>query len=126
MLAQSQALMMGRSKKETIELLASQNITGAQVKELAPHMAFPGNRPSNTIMCESLTPMTLGALLALYEHKIFVQGIIWRTNSFDQMGVELGKTLSNQILPSIQSDREATSADCSTQSLIEFIKNARK
>lgn len=122
MLAQSQAMMMGRTKKETIELLASQNITGNMVKELAPHMTFPGNRPSNTIMCESLTPMTLGALLALYEHKVFVQGIIWNINSFDQMGVELGKTLTNKILPVLQSDKDLSSADCSTQSLIEYIR----
>lgn len=122
MLAQSQAMMMGRNKKETIELLASQNITGNMVKELAPHMTFPGNRPSNTIMCESLTPMTLGAILALYEHKVFVQGIIWNINSFDQMGVELGKTLTNKILPVLQNDKQLTSADCSTQSLIEYIR----
>ena len=126
MLAQSQALMMGRSKKEAIEMLASQNITGQQVRELAPHMTFPGNRPSNTIMCESLTPMTLGALLALYEHKTFVQGIIWNINSFDQMGVELGKTLTNQILPSLQNDKPNSNADCSTQALIEFIRNSRR
>lgn len=126
MLAQSQALMMGRSKKEAIELLASQNITGDQVRELAPHMTFPGNRPSNTIMCESLTPMTLGAMLALYEHKIFVQGIIWNINSFDQMGVELGKTLSNQILPAIEGGNINSNVDCSTQALIEFIRNTNK
>lgn len=122
MLAQSQAMMMGRSRKDTIELLASQNITGKMVKYLAPHMTFPGNRPSNTIMCESLTPMTLGAILALYEHKIFVQGIIWNINSFDQMGVELGKTLTNKILPTLQSDKDLTSADCSTKALIDFIR----
>ena len=125
MLAQSQALMMGRNRKEAIELLASQNLTGEQVKELAPHMTFPGNRPSNTIMCESLTPMTLGALLALYEHKIFVQGIIWNINSFDQMGVELGKTLCNQILPSVQNIKKYTGGDCSTEGLVEFINESR-
>ena len=122
MLAQSQAMMMGRSRKETIELLASQNITGKMVKDLAPHMTFPGNRPSNTIMCDALTPMTLGALLALYEHKIFVQGIIWNINSFDQMGVELGKTLTNKILPTLKSDKDLTSADCSTKALIDYIR----
>ncbi len=122
MLAQSQSMMMGRSRKETIELLASQNITGKMVKDLSPHMTFPGNRPSNTIMCESLTPTTLGALLALYEHKIFVQGIIWNINSFDQMGVELGKTLTNKILPVLQSEKELASADCSTQALIDYIR----
>ncbi|MDW3095326.1 MAG: glucose-6-phosphate isomerase [Gammaproteobacteria bacterium] len=122
MLAQSQAMMMGRSKKETIELLASQNITGKMVKDLSPHMTFPGNRPSNTIMCESLTPTTLGALLSLYEHKVFVQGIIWNINSFDQMGVELGKTLTNKILPVLQSDKELASGDCSTKALIDYIR----
>jgi len=122
MLAQSQAMMMGRSRKETIELLASQNITGKMVKDLSPHMTFPGNRPSNTIMCESLTPTTLGALLSLYEHKVFVQGIIWNINSFDQMGVELGKTLTNKILPVLQSDKELVSGDCSTRALIDYIR----
>ena len=122
MLAQSQAMMMGRSRKETVELLASQNITTRMVKDLSPHMTFPGNRPSNTIMCESLTPMTLGAILSLYEHKVFVQGIIWNINSFDQMGVELGKTLTNKILPILQSDKELTSADCSTKALIDYIR----
>ncbi len=122
MLAQSQAMMMGRSRKETIELLASQNITGKMVKDLSPHMTFPGNRPSNTIMCESLTPTTLGALLSLYEHKVFVQGIIWNINSFDQMGVELGKTLTNKILPVLQSDKELASGDCSTKALIDYIR----
>ena len=122
MLAQSQAMMMGRSRKETVELLASQNITGKMVKDLSPHMTFPGNRPSNTIMCESLTPTTLGALLSLYEHKVFVQGIIWNINSFDQMGVELGKTLTNKILPVLQSDKELASGDCSTKALINYIR----
>ncbi len=122
MLAQSQAMMMGRSRKETIELLDSQNITSKTVKELSSHMTFPGNRPSNTIMCESLTPTTLGALLSLYEHKVFVQGIIWNINSFDQMGVELGKTLTNKILPMLQSDKELASGDCSTRALIDYIR----
>ncbi len=85
-------------------------------------MTFPGNRPSNTIMCESLTPTTLGALLALYEHKVFVQGVVWNINSFDQMGVELGKTLTNKILPSIQSDKKLFSGDCSTKALIDYIR----
>jgi glucose-6-phosphate isomerase len=122
MLAQSQAMMMGRSRKETIALLASQNTTNQMVKDLSPHMTFPGNRPSNTIMCESLTPTTLGALLALYEHKVFVQGVVWNINSFDQMGVELGKTLTNKILPSIQSDKKLFSGDCSTKALIDYIR----
>ena len=126
MLAQSQAMMTGRTIEETANMLAAKKTSSDKIKRLSVHMSFPGNRPSNTIMCESLTPTTLGALLALYEHKIFVQGIIWNINSFDQMGVELGKTLTDKILPSIKSDAELNNADCSTIALIEFIKNHQK
>ena len=121
MLAQAQAMMRGRTLQETGALLASRNMPAKTAQHLAPHMTFAGNRPSNTIMGEALTPATLGALLALYEHKIFVQGIIWNINSFDQMGVELGKTLTGSILPCIQNKQKLSAGDSSTQALIDYI-----
>lgn len=124
MLAQAQALMLGRSIEETLALLKSKDVSYAQA--LAPHMTFPGNRPSNTLLCKSLTPTTLGALLALYEHKIFVQGVIWNINSFDQMGVELGKTLTPNILTSLHDGTELPEGDSSTQALIQHIRNHRQ
>ena len=125
MLAQARAMMRGRTLQETTALLASQNTSAKIPQDLAPHMTFTGNRPSNTIMGEALTPATLGALLALYEHKIFVQGVIWNINSFDQMGVELGKTLTDSILPCIQHKQKLLPGDSSTQALIDYISKTR-
>ncbi|MEM7303967.1 MAG: glucose-6-phosphate isomerase [Pseudomonadota bacterium] len=122
MLAQAQAMMIGRTREETESLLVSQGQSTAVAKELAPHMTFPGNRPSNTLLAESLTPHTLGELLAMYEHKIFVQGVIWNINSFDQMGVELGKTLTGKILPELRGQSSAINEDSSTRGLIEFLQ----
>ncbi|MEM8843536.1 MAG: glucose-6-phosphate isomerase [Pseudomonadota bacterium] len=124
MLAQSQAMMLGRTQEETQALLLSQGLKQEYIRELAPHMTFPGNRPSNTFACESLTPHTLGLLLAMYEHKIFVQGIIWSINSFDQMGVELGKTLTNRILPELQGTAPEDTEDSSTKGLLAFLKKS--
>ena len=90
-----------------------------------PHKIFPGNEPSTSIMFRKLTPHTLGALIALYEHKIFVQGVIWRINSFDQWGVELGKTLARVILPELRGDAPVTGHDASTNGLINFYKQHR-
>ena len=87
-------------------------------------MVFPGNRPSNTIIMQRMTPRTLGTLLALYEHKIFTQGIIWNINSFDQMGVELGKMLAAHVLPSFQNREQLKDADSSTQGLVELLVEA--
>ena len=122
MLAQSRAMMMGRTQQETHDLLVSQGESAQRAAELAPHMAFSGNRPSNTLLAESLNPTTLGALLAMYEHKIFVQGIIWNINSFDQMGVELGKTLTGKILPELNGEHSAADEDSSTRELIDFLR----
>jgi glucose-6-phosphate isomerase len=86
---------------------------------------FEGNKPSNTFLFKKLTPKTLGSLLALYEHKIFVQGVIWNINSFDQMGVELGKMLARVILPELKNDDVISSHDCSTNALINAYKQLR-
>jgi len=99
--AQSEALMMGRSESEAEALLLASGATEQDAKRLAPHKTFPGNRPSNTFLYKKLDPHTLGMLIALYEHKIFVQGVVWGINSFDQMGVELGKELANTLLPAV-------------------------
>ncbi len=95
--AQSEALMRGRTESEARLELEDQGITGESLEELLPHKVFDGNRPSNTILLDQLTPRTLGMLIAAYEHKIFVQGVVWRINSFDQWGVELGKVLAKTI-----------------------------
>ncbi len=96
--AQTEALMLGKTKAEVRQELEAQGLGAEIIDALAPHKAFPGNRPSNTILLDRLTPHSLGMLVAAYEHKIFVQGIIWRINSFDQWGVELGKVLARAIL----------------------------
>jgi len=98
LLAQPRALMRGRTETEARAMLESQGKPDAEVKRLLPHLVFPGNRPSNTLMLERLDPHTLGALIALYEHKVFVQGWIWNLNSFDQWGVELGKQMALEVL----------------------------
>ncbi|CAG8542305.1 16894_t:CDS:2 [Rhizophagus irregularis] len=119
--AQTEALMIGKTKEEVLE-----EIKGLQNKEsIAPHKVFRGNRPTNSIMFQKLTPGTLGALIALYEHKIFVQGTIWNINSFDQWGVELGKVLAKKILPELENQDAApvSSHDGSTNGLINFYKS---
>jgi glucose-6-phosphate isomerase len=117
--AQSEALASGLNKREVIGNLTKSNISAADIRALAPHKVFEGNRPTNSILIDKLTPKTLGALVALYEHKIFTQGIMWRINSFDQWGVELGKTLASIILPELkeQADNEH---DTSTKNLIKI------
>ena len=120
MLGQSWALLAGRSHEATAELLASDG----RPPELAPHMAFPGNRPSTTFLLERLDPTALGALLALYEHRVFVQGWIWGINSFDQWGVELGKTLANRVLPWLEGGPvDADDVDGSTIDLIRRLQS---
>ena len=96
--AQTEALMRGKTEAEVRAALESQGLDAATIDALAPYMVFPGNRPSNTILLDRLTPFSLGMLIAAYEHKIFVQGVVWRINSFDQWGVELGKVLAKTIL----------------------------
>lgn len=121
LLAQSQSLMMGKTIDEARSELINSGLSDQEISSLLPHRSFEGNRPSNTILFEKLSPKNLGKLIALYEHKIFVQGIIWNINSFDQWGVEYGKQIARLVLPKIQG--EATSCfDASTNNLIDFIK----
>ncbi len=123
--AQSEALMMGKAKDEVIEELKAENYSEEEIKKIYPFKIFEGNRPSNTILYKKLDPRTLGCLIALYEHKIFVQGIIWNIFSFDQWGVELGKKLSNNILPQLRGGDEINSHDSSTNGLINAFKRMR-
>ena len=123
--AQTEALMNGKTREVVEEELVKAGKTQAEINELAPFKVFTGNRPTNSIMFKLLTPRTLGSLVAMYEHKIFVQGIIWNVFSFDQWGVELGKQLANQILPELSGNEEVTSHDSSTNGLINTYKNWR-
>ncbi|MCF6302970.1 MAG: glucose-6-phosphate isomerase [Devosiaceae bacterium] len=116
--AQSQALMQGKTLEEVLADLENAGVKKETAQKLAPHRAFPGNRPSNTLIYPKLDPATLGMLIALYEHKVFVQGIIWGINSFDQWGVELGKKLAKDLLPDVQGKAETQSHDSSTQGLL--------
>ncbi|MGZ3603736.1 MAG: glucose-6-phosphate isomerase, partial [Thermodesulfobacteriota bacterium] len=97
-----------------------------EIKRVLPYRVFPGNRPTNSILVKKITPTTLGNLIAMYEHKIFVQGVIWNIFSFDQWGVELGKQLANKILPGLNDEKEVTSHDASTNGLINAFKGLRK
>jgi glucose-6-phosphate isomerase len=97
-------------------------MAGDALEKLTPHKVFEGNRPTNSIMFRKLDPRTLGRLIALYEHKIFVQGIIWNINSFDQWGVELGKQLAQKILPQLDDGTPITEHDASTNGLINYYK----
>ena len=122
--AQSEALMCGRSAAEVRVEMQAQGIDAARIAELVPHRTFTGNRPSNTILMDALTPTTLGALLALYEHKVFVQGVIWGINSFDQWGVELGKLLAKNIESELNGISHPQQHDSSTNGLIAIAKAA--
>ncbi len=117
--AQTEALMLGKTLDEVVAELTAQGLSHEEIAALAPHKVFPGNRPTNTLIYKSLTPETLGQLVALYEHKVFVQGILWNVNSFDQWGVELGKVLANRLLPVVQGKAEAAATqDGSTVGLV--------
>ncbi len=120
--AQTEALMRGKTEAEARAELVGQGLTGAELEQLLPHKVFPGNRPTNTILFNKLDPHTLGAIIALYEHKIFVQGAIWNINCFDQWGVELGKQLAKTIAVELQSSEECTAHDSSTRQLINTVK----
>ncbi len=124
-LAQTEALMKGRTVEEARTELMAQGISGERLELLAQAKTFPGNRPTSSFLYPKLTPEVLGSLIALYEHKIFTQGVIWNINSFDQMGVELGKQLANQIIPELSSSDPTTRHDSSTNGLINVIKNYR-
>jgi glucose-6-phosphate isomerase len=119
-IAQSEALMVGKAKQEVVEELEKSNLDPLDKIELVPHKIFPGNRPSTTILYRRLTPKTLGTLLAMYEHRVFVEGIVWDINSFDQWGVELGKQLSKSILKQIESGEIEQNASPSTKLSLEY------
>ncbi|RVE71405.1 hypothetical protein OJAV_G00051430 [Oryzias javanicus] len=121
-LAQTEALMKGKTADEARGELEAAGLKGDALEKLLPHKVFQGNKPSNSIVFKKLTPFMLGALVAMYEHKIFVQGVIWNINSYDQWGVELGKQLAKKIEPELQDAAEVTSHDSSTNGLINFLK----
>jgi glucose-6-phosphate isomerase len=124
--AQSEALMDGYSVSQAIADLVDSGASKAEAKALAPHKAHPGNRPSNTILFESLTPMTLGQLIALYEHKVYVEGVIWGINSFDQYGVELGKRLADSVSGAVKGAAEYAGSNDSTKGLLARLRRLRQ
>jgi glucose-6-phosphate isomerase len=123
--AQTEALMKGKTETEARAELEDSGLDESEIAKLLPHKVFEGNKPTNSILFRKLTPKTLGSLIALYEHKIFVQGIVWGINSFDQWGVELGKQLAKRILPELRTDDPVSSHDSSTNGLINFYKRLR-
>jgi glucose-6-phosphate isomerase len=124
--AQTEALMNGKDEETVENELLKSGKNGEEIAKLTPYKMFSGNRPTNSILLKQLTPYTLGQLIALYEHKIFVQGIIWNIYSFDQWGVELGKQLANQILPELENDTTVTTHDSSTNGLINAYKQMKR
>lgn len=123
--AQTEALMKGKTAKEVRNELESQGLKKKEIEKLLPHKVFEGNRPTNSILIKQLTPKTLGSLIAMYEHKIFVQSIIWDINAFDQWGVELGKELAKAILPELKDETPVKTHDASTNGLINHYKALR-
>ncbi|MBI3221800.1 MAG: glucose-6-phosphate isomerase [Nitrosomonadales bacterium] len=123
--AQTEALMVGKTEAEARAELIAQGLQGAELEALLPHKVFPGNRPTNTLLFDRLDPHMLGMLIALYEHKVFVQGIIWNINSFDQWGVELGKQLAGKILPELRDAAVENPHDASTRGLIAYFRQHR-
>lgn len=123
--AQTEALMKGKTPDEARRELENEGLSGDALERLLPHKVFEGNRPTNSILFRRLTPRTLGSLIALYEHKIFVQGVIWNINSFDQWGVELGKQLAKRILPELDGSDGVSGHDASTNGLINHFKRNR-
>jgi glucose-6-phosphate isomerase len=124
--AQTEALMTGKTADEARAELEAAKLPAERIAQLVPHKTFPGNRPTTSILAPEITPSTLGSLVALYEHKIFVQGIIWNIYSFDQWGVELGKQLASKILPELAGDGPVTTHDGSTNGLVNYYKAHRK
>ena len=121
-LAQSEALMRGRTLDEARAIMAQKGLTGDELERQARHRVFPGNRPSTTLMMPKLTPEVLGQIIALYEHRVFVEGVILGINSFDQWGVELGKELATSLGPLVSGDASAADKDGSTQALLGYVK----
>ncbi|VDD89775.1 unnamed protein product [Enterobius vermicularis] len=124
-LAQTEALMKGKTEEEAKKELMASGMQEEQMKKIFPHKMFEGNRPTSSFLLTKITPSTLGALIALYEHKIFVQGVIWKINSYDQFGVELGKQLASKILPEITTTTPVSTHDASTNGLMNYIKSHR-
>ncbi len=120
---QSQAMMSGVDLETVSAQLSAQGMDASEVARIAPHKVHEGNRPTNTILMDELTPKNLGALIAMYEHKIFAQGIIWQICSFDQWGVELGKVLAKAIEPELAAGAEIGAHDCSTRNLLARFKS---
>ncbi len=118
-IGQTQALMQGKTLSQVEAELTSKGVTAEDAKKIAPQKVFEGNKPSNTLLIDKLTPFNLGSLVALYEHKVFVQGVIWGVNSFDQWGVELGKVLGNEVLEKLEDDSLSLNGDSSTNNLIK-------
>ena len=123
--AQTEALMRGKTSDEARAELEKEGLSGETLENLLPHKIFPGNRPTNSIMFKKLTPKVLGSLIAMYEHKIFTQGVIWNINSFDQWGVELGKQLAKKILGELGDGNSINTHDASTNGLINYYKENR-
>ncbi|XP_026282973.1 glucose-6-phosphate isomerase [Frankliniella occidentalis] len=121
-LAQTEALMKGKTEEEAKKELVDSGMKSPDLEHILPHKVFPGNRPTNSIVVNKVTPFTLGALIVMYEHKIFTQGVIWDINSFDQWGVELGKQLAKAIEPELADKSPISSHDSSTNGLINFLK----
>lgn len=125
-LAQTEALMKGKTRGEAREELVKAGVAKDKIAVILPHKVFDGNKPTNSIILQKLTPYSLGMLIAMYEHKIFTQGIIWDINSFDQWGVELGKQLAKIIQPELKGTKPVRGHDCSTNGLINYIKAHKK
>ncbi|WP_273805787.1 MULTISPECIES: glucose-6-phosphate isomerase [unclassified Pseudomonas] len=125
-LSQSQALMLGKTREEAEVELREKGLGEAEIAKLAPHKVIPGNRPSNTLVLERISPRRLGALVALYEHKVFVQSVIWGINCFDQWGVELGKELGKDVYQHIIGRSEGKADDGSTQGLIDYFRGRHR
>ena len=125
-LSQSQALMLGKTREEAETELRAQGLSETEVQRLAPHKVIPGNRPSNTLVLERVSPRRLGALVAMYEHKVFAQSAIWGINAFDQWGVELGKELGKSVYSRMVGDEKNAAEDGSTQGLIEFFRGRHR
>ena len=124
--AQTEALMCGKNEAEVRAELAEEGLSGEELEALVPHKVFPGNKPTNSILFQKLTPKTLGELIAMYEQKIFVQSVIWDVNAYDQWGVELGKQLARKILPELDDFEDTKNHDPSTNGLINYYKEHRK
>ena len=121
-IAQTQSLMMGKTDAEARAELKNQSLDEDTIKTLTPHKTFEGNRPSTSILFDKLTPKSLGRIIAIYEHKIFTQGVIWNINSFDQWGVEYGKQIAKLVLPKLIEPNETSGFDSSTNNLINYTK----